>query len=214
MFGRIVTCGAILLLGAVAAPTTPPTTHGNGLSALVAFDRAWQGVTSYSATITIFEQKGSQSQNMTFDYRFDKPSNVAVRVVDGANKGATLVWGGGKTVVVRRGSGFLSLFRRTVSLNDPLVETIRGSTIDQLSFGAILAHSGQPGVLSEAHGEVVDGAPTESVTLIPQSPSADADLTREVIEISAMTHFPVRILGYAGPTLVRKIDIDDVRFVH
>ena len=209
VFGRIVTCVAILVLGSGSAPIAgakePP--------ALMAFDQAWRGVTAYSATISVFEQKGTECQNMTFDYHFNKPSNLALRVVAGANKGATLSWDGGKMVVVRRGSGFLSLFRKTVALNDPLVETIRGSTINQLSFGAILAHSGQPGVLSETHGEVIDGVPTESVTLVPTVPSADADLTREVIEISTATHFPVRILGYAGPTLVRKIDIADVRFV-
>jgi len=116
--------------------------------------------------------------------------------------------------VVRRGSGFLSLFRRTVALNDPLVETIRGSTIDQLSFGAILAHSGQPGALSEANGDVIDGVATEKVTLVPTSPPADANLTREVIEISTTTHFPLRILGYEGSSLVRKIDIADTRFAH
>ncbi|HET9344052.1 MAG TPA: hypothetical protein VFO25_14185, partial [Candidatus Eremiobacteraceae bacterium] len=192
----------------------PPTTLAKEPSALVAFDQAWRGVTAYSAMITVFEQKGSQTQNMTFDYRFTKPSNLALRVVAGANKGATLAWSGGKTVVVRRGSGFLSLFRRTVPLNDPLVETIRGSTINQLSFGAILAHSGQPGSLSETQGEVIDGVATESVTLVPSSPLADADLTREVIEISTATHFPLRILGYEGPTLVRKIDIAEVHFVH
>jgi len=210
VFGRIVTCAAILVLGAGSAPST----QTNEPSALVAFDHAWKGVTAYSATITVFEQKGSQTQNMTFDYRFNKPSNLAIRVVAGANKGATLAWSGGKTVVVRRGSGFLSLFRRTVALNDPLVETIRGSTIDQLSFGAILAHSGQPGALSEANGDVIDGVATEKVTLVPTSPPADANLTREVIEISTTTHFPLRILGYEGSSLVRKIDIADTRFAH
>lgn len=210
MFGHIVICAAILAMGAGATPIE----HAKDPLALVAFDHAWKGVTAYSATITVFEKKGSQSQNMTFDYRFTKPSNLAIRVIAGANKGATLVWGGGKTVVVRRGSGLLSLFRRTVSLDDPLVQTIRGSTINQLSFGAILAHSGQPGVLSEARGKPIDGVATEAVTLVPKSPSADANLTREVIEISTTTHFPLRILGYVGPTLVRKIDIADVHFVH
>ena len=200
----------ILTLGAGTSPITGTKVP----SALVAFDHAWKGVTAYSATITIFEQKGSQTQDMTFDYRFSKPSNLAIRVVAGANKGATLVWDGSSTVVVKRGSGFLSLFRRTVSLDDPLVATIRGSTVSQLSFGAILAHSRQPGVLSERRGEVINGVATEAVTLIPTHPSADANLTREVIEISTTTHFPLRILGYEGPTLVRKIDIADVRLVH
>lgn len=209
MVGRIVTCAAILLLGIGSAPSASLKEP----SALLAFDHAWKGVTGYSATITVFEQKGTRSQNMTFDYRFTKPSNLAVRVLAGANKGATLAWGGGKTVVVCRGSGLLSLFRKTVSLNDPLVETVRGSTINQLSFGAILAHSGQPGALSEAPGEVIGGVSTESVTFVPASPPADADLTREVIEISTLTHFPLRILGFDGPTLVRKIDIADTHFV-
>ena len=30
------------------------------------------------------------------------------------------------------------MFKRTLSLHDPLVTTLRGSSIDQLSFGAIL----------------------------------------------------------------------------
>ena len=41
--------------------------------------------------------------------------------------------------------------------------------------------------------------------------SASAGLTREVIEISNATHFPLRVLGYQGSTLVRKIDFVDVK---
>ena len=210
MFGRILICAAIVLLGAGSAPGAQSSSDP---PALVAFDQAWKGVSGYSATITIFEQKGSQRQNMTLDYRFSKPSDLAIRVLAGTNKGATLDWDGGDTVVVRGGSGLLSLFRKTVPLKDPLVESVRGSTIDQLSFGAILEHSGQPGVLTQCDGEAIDGVPTESVTLVPTSPSDDADLTREVIELSTATHFPLRILGYEGSTLVRKIDIADAHFM-
>jgi hypothetical protein len=148
---------------------------------------------------------------MVFDYTFDKPSSVAVRVVAGANTGARLAWTGGSTVVVRRGSGFLSLFHRTVALHDPLVTTIRGSTIDELGFGAILVHAQLPGLLSELSGDVIDGVATEAVTLIPSHPASDADLTREIIEISSATHLPVRILGYEGSALVRRIDFSNVR---
>jgi len=210
VFRRPLVCAAITALGTGSLPITSTKVP----SALAAFEHAWKGVTAYSATITIFERKGSQTQNMAFDYRFSKPSNLAIRVVAGANKGATLVWDGGRTVVVKRGSGFLSLFRRTVSLDDPIVATIRGSTVDQLSFGAIIAHSRQAGTLSEKRGDVINGVATEAVVLIPAHPSADANLTREVIEISTTTHFPLRILGYAGPTLVRKIDIADAHFMH
>lgn len=210
MLGRVLACMVVVVLSAGSATAA----HAMAPSAIVAFSHAWTGVTGYSATISVFEQKGAQTQNMTFDYHFTKPSTLALRVLAGANTGATLAWNGGNTVVVRRGSGFLSLFRKTVSLDDPLVKTIRGSTIDELSFGAILAHSRQPGALSECPGEVIGGVATDSVTLVPASPAADADLTREVIEISTATHFPLRILGYEGSTLVRKIDIADVHLAH
>ena len=184
-------------------PKAPP--------ALDAFATAWNRLTGYTATATIFEQSGSKTQTMVFDYSFQKPSSVDVRVVAGANAGARLAWKGGSTAVVRRGSGLLSLFHRTVSLHDPLITTIRGSTIDELSFGAILAHAREPGVLSERTGDVVADVSTEAVTLVPTDPKADADLTREVIELSTKTHLPTRILGYTGSLLARKIDFTDVR---
>jgi len=191
------------------APTTPPKTP----TALVAFAHAWRTLKSYNATLTIFEREGAQTQNMVFDYSFTKPSSVTTRVVEGANKGARLAWDGGSTVVVRRGGGLLSMFKKTVSLHDPLVTTIRGSTVDELGFGAILAHSQQPGVLSQTGGGVIDGAATEAVTLIPTHPAFDARLTREVIEISKKTHLPTRVLGYEGSILVRKIDFANIHLV-
>ena len=104
------------------------------------------------------------------------------------------------------------MFKKTLSLHDPLVTTLRGSSIDQLSFGAILAHGlQQGGSLSEAPGEVIDGIPVNAVTLIPAQSGADAGLTREVVELSAVTHLPVRVLGYAGPTLVRRLDFSNIK---
>ncbi len=106
----------LLLFAAINALGAGSVADAKMTPALAAFDQAWKGVSAYNATITIFERDGSRTQSMVFDYRFTKPSSIAVRVAAGANKGATLAWGGGSTVVVRRGSGFLSLFRRTVPL--------------------------------------------------------------------------------------------------
>jgi len=217
-------CALIPMLGMVSLPSglhvgtyalgsakTPPSTASTkSPPAIVAFAHAWKMLKSYSVTLTIFEREGTKTQNMVFDYSFTKPSSVTTRVVEGANKGARLTWDGGSTVVVRRGSGLLSIFKKTVSLHDPLVTTIRGSTVDQLGFGAILAHSQQPGGLSESGGGMIDGAPTEAVTLIPTHPAYDARLTREVIEISKKTHLPTRVLGYEGSILVRKIDFANI----
>jgi hypothetical protein len=207
MLRLVLTCAVILTLGARPSHAIPAKTP----AALAAFAHAWKLVKGYNATITIFEQQGTRTQSMVFDYHFSKPSSVAVRVVAGANTGARLVWEGGSTVLVRRGGGLLSILKKTVPLHDPLVTTIRGSSIDQLSFAAILAHDQQPGILSTKRGEVVDGVATDAVTLIPAHASANANFTREVMEISMKTHFPMRVLGYEGQMLARKIEFSNVR---
>jgi hypothetical protein len=79
------------------------------------------------------------------------------------------------------------------------VTTIRGSSIDQLSFAAILDHgNGEGGTASEAPGPTILGVPTAAVTLIANSSVADAGLTQEVVDISTLTNLPIRVLGYEG----------------
>ena len=47
--------------------------------------------------------------------------------------------------------------------------------------------------------------------LIPAGSVTSAGLTREVVELSALTHLPLRVLGYEGSTLVRRIDFSNVK---
>jgi outer membrane lipoprotein-sorting protein len=201
---------ALLSLAVFFAPSA---VHGRTLPpAWVAFTRAWAGITRYSATVTLFERKGAQVQDMIVDYTFHKPSNATMRVIQGPNAGATLVWNGGTTAAAHRGSGLMAQFKRTFPLHDPQATTIRGSAIDQLSFGAILAHvQNTPVKATQASGPVIDGVATDAVTVVPTTAASSAGLTREVVEISKTTHFPVRMLGYVGVTLVQKIDFSKVR---
>ncbi len=193
-----------------ASATPHETTAGDAEKYVAAFAAAWSGVTSYNASVTVFEQKGAQVQNVVLDYRFRKPSYVTVRVIAGPNAGASLSWDGGPTVVARRGSGLLALFKKTYALHDPQVTMIRGSSIDQLSFGAILADAQEPGALSEAASDAIDGVAADAVTLIPTHAAADAGLTREVVDLSTVTHLPMRVLGFDGATLVLRIDFAKV----
>ncbi len=59
-------------------------------------------------------------------------------------------------------------FKKTMAVDDPLATTVRGSTIDQLSFDAILAHAQQtPGSVAQLPGAPIDGLATDEVRLIP-----------------------------------------------
>jgi len=193
-----------------SAAVTPVLTPSAEPAAWAAFKEAWANITAYRTTITIFEQKGTEVQNVVFDYNFRKPSSATVRCVTGPSAGITLEWSGGDTVVAHRG-GLLAFFKKTHSLHDPQVVTIRGSSIDQLSFGAFLTHSrGTPGTISQAAGPTILGIPTEAVILVPTSSVTDTGLTREIVDLSKPTNLPLRVLGYDGDALVRQIDFSDV----
>jgi hypothetical protein len=180
-------------------------------AAWVAFALAWVGITGYSATVTVSEQLGAKTQQEVLDYTFLKPSSATMHIITGPNAGATVVWSGGTTVVAHRGSGLSAMFKKTFPLHDPQVTTIRGSSLDQLSFGAILVHGADTaGVIAEVDGPTIDGVPTDEVTLVPTNAVIDTGLTLEVVDLSKVTHLPVRLLGYEGATLVRTIVFSNV----
>jgi outer membrane lipoprotein-sorting protein len=220
MFGLVTKIAArrvVVLAGfTTASVCMPSVAHASQSAAaareITAFASAWAGITAYSATVAMVDQKGTQSQSVVFNYMFRKPSNITVHVVAGRNVGVTLTWDGGPTVIAWRGSGFVALFKRTLSLHDPLVTTLRGSTIDDVSFGAILAQGQHDaGSLSEAAGETIGGVHTDAVTLIRTGSSADAGLTREVVELSAVTHLPMRVMSYEGSALVQDVEFSNVK---
>lgn len=199
-------------IGGAAIPPAAASSYANSSAALDAFEGAWSTVTAYSATIKVFEQKDLAVQTMVCKYTFRKPSIVTVDIVEGANSGVSLLWTGGDTLTAHRGAGLLGMFKRTLPLHDPLVLTIRGSSIDQLSFGEIIAHGKETaGTIVQNPGTTIDGIATDAVTLLPSMPTTDSAYMREVIEISTTTHFPLRILGYQGTTLLRRIDFEDVK---
>jgi outer membrane lipoprotein-sorting protein len=193
-----------------AQSASPSRTQG--VSSWTAFERTWSNVSSYSATVAVFERDGAQVQNSVLDYTFRKPASATVHFIAGKNAGVTVVWNGGNTVVAHRGSGIFGLFTKTFTLHDPEVTTVRGSSIDQLSFPAMLAHlQATPGTVSQAPGIPILGVATETVTLVAASPIADTGLTSESIEFALPTGLPLRILGYEGATLVRQIDFSNIK---
>lgn len=206
---RMAIVGVALICSSLTA--TPSQAHNAEPPAWAAFQGIWKNVTSYSATVIVFEREGAEVRSSTLDYTFHKPSSATVHFIAGPNAGVTVAWNGGDTVVAHRGGGLAALFKKKFSLHDPRVTTIRGASIDQLSFAAILAHSqGTPGIMSQDVGPALLDIPTEAITLVPTSSVADTGLTREVVDISVPTGLPLRILGYEENTLVRQIDFSNI----
>jgi hypothetical protein len=184
----------------------------DALHTLEAFQAACAALSGYSAKVTAFERKGDEAEVVVFDYTFHRPSLVSIQVLRGATAGVRLAWSGGPTVTARRGAGPIGLFRRSLPLRDPSLLSPRGSSIDELSFGRILAHALQtPGTIVEGPRGSVNGIPTVSLVFTPANPAADRGYTRETVDLSAAGHLPVRISGYEGSTVVRQIDFGDLK---
>lgn len=199
------TLGSSLAI-ATPAHTTPAS------SVLGGFTRNWGSVSQYTATVTLFERQGTRVQHAVYDYTFRKPSSVTLHVSSGASAGDTLVWDGGTTVIAHRGSGLFSAIEKKFALHDAATTTIRGSSVDQLSFGEILSHARDtPGKLESHAGGTANGEATLALTLVPSNATLDGGLTREVLLLSKTTLLPVRVLGYAGKALVREIDFSNVK---
>lgn len=202
-------CTALALaFGSAAAPAAAQTTP----AAWTAFVQTWADVVAYTATVTVFERQNAAVQNAVLDYSFSKPATASVHFIAGKNAGVTVDWSGGATVVARKGNGLLALFKKTLPLHDPQATSIRGSSIDELSFSSFIAHSlATPGAVSQEPGPTILDVETIAVTLVPVTSAGDSGLTREVIVLSVPTNLPLRVLGYEQDTLVRRIDFTNVK---
>jgi outer membrane lipoprotein-sorting protein len=71
---------AVVLLTAASGPASASASAAEPAAsappALAAFARAWDGVTGYRATVSVYSQKGTDAQHIVFDYTFHKPSMV------------------------------------------------------------------------------------------------------------------------------------------
>ncbi len=203
--------GIVFAIVAGYAPQPAVSSARTVPASWLAFEFAWTDISAYRATVSIFERKGARTQREVVDYTFSKPANATMHIVEGPNAGATLTWNGGSTVVAHRGSGLMAMFTKTFGISDPRVTTIRGSSINELSFGAILVHAHDTdGSVTRTDGPRIDDVATDEVSLIPTNSIINTGLTLEVVDLSQVTGLPIRVLGYQGPTLVREIDFSNV----
>lgn len=187
---------AVAATASASAQTQPP--------ALTAATAAYAKISGYHTTAHVYQVKGTETQNSVYDYTFAKPTSVSMNIVSGPNNGATVTWTGGTSV--RAGKG---MFTKTVDLTDPMVLSLRGMTIVQLSFGSILQHAAEAAGTLTASTTTLGGATVNLVNLDVANPQGDDGLTREVLYLSQSTNLPVRVDGFVGTTLVQTVSFEN-----
>lgn len=192
---------------ASTANSISPSPHVAAAATLRSYAARWAALRAYSTTVTLFERKGENVDRRVLDYRFEKPGHVVIRVISGPHAGSILTWDGGPALTAQLGSGLLGAFKRRLALHDATAVTVRGSSIDELGYGAILTRleTNLHDVTEDAPARI-DGEPVWTLVLTPADPALNDGFTREVISLSQKTLVPVRITGFEAQTLVCRLD--------
>jgi outer membrane lipoprotein-sorting protein len=197
------------VMAALFIGTTSAARADNTSSNLRAMQKAWSQVTSYTATIVSDEIPEGQSTtpfDRTYDFKFLKPHTAQFVITDGAGRGAAATWDGGYQVRFHQG-GLLSALKMTVSTSDKRVASVRGDSIDSLSFGTqIDVFATTEGALTD--GKDASGQPT--VTLTPQSYEFGG-VTRDTLTLDRATHLPIKRERYVGNKLVKTENFTNVK---
>lgn len=170
------------------------------------FSSAWDAVHTYTCTIAAHEVRGKDVQDRVYKLAFSRPNNMRMDIVGGAGHGGAAVWTGGDTVYGHQG-GFLSFVRLHLNIHDPKAVSLRGTTVAQASFGALLTRI-KSLKTSERDAKDVDGVTTLTATVL--DPKTEAGVTRVVMMFGA-NHLPVEYDEYQGDLVVNHVRYTDYK---
>lgn len=197
---RALICSFVFALCALVGATAARA--DNSAPAITAFNKAFAAIKDYTCTITIHEQKGSQSQNRVYSYSFMKPSYAKTLIVSGDGAGSGGVWTGGDQVSGHQG-GILSGIHLKVSVHDPKAVDLYGFTIpDGLLQNIVAKYQTIPGTLTQTAGGKLGGVLTDRLDLKVANPATTLGFTEEILYLSQVTHFPIREIIYSGNQIV------------
>jgi hypothetical protein len=136
---------------------------------------------------------------------------VKVAVISGSGKGGVVVWDGGPNVRGHEG-GMLKFITLTMGLHSARVSSLRGATIENGTFTWQVQHLRTiKGKMSEEPGPVIDGSPTDVITVDGVDPDVEQGMTKEAYYISRKSGLLSRFQGFEGNMLVRQSDYTDVK---
>ena len=109
--------------------------------------------------------------------------------------------------------GILSGIHVKVDLHDPRALSLHGVTIpDGLLPGIIDDYATIPGTLRRRTMESkIEGADADRLDLRVADPTANHDITEQIVYLSKSTHWPIRQILYSGSQIVLDESISDLK---
>ncbi|HLJ82690.1 MAG TPA: hypothetical protein VKT51_00770 [Candidatus Eremiobacteraceae bacterium] len=185
---------------------TPAVASPAGDAALAKWTKAWSQVQTYTVTMTARETQGSDVQDRVYDLYYAAPNHVRMDIVDGAGKGSQALWTGGDTVDGHQG-GFLRFIHLHLKLTNPIATSMRGVTIAQATFGAVLD------MIKALKASSLDAATvgdTTTITATVADPTTDGGITKDVVYL-ASNGLPTGYDQYEGDIDVNHMVYSDLK---
>lgn len=179
--------------------------------AIVAFDHTFADVNDYTCVLHSYEVNGARTQDRVYQYSFMKPHYLKTLILSGDGKGSGAVWAGGDQVSGHVG-GIFSGIHVKIAIDDPRALSLHGVTIpDGLLPGIIDRYGTIPGTLTQSEGGKIGNVETDRLDLRVADPSANHDITEQIVYLSKSTHWPVRQIMYSGSRVVLDESVSDLK---
>jgi len=107
-------------------------------SLIAAIDKDWRLVKDCSCTMEAHIRKGNVEQDRISEYIFKKPKWIRMKIIEGDNAGAEVMFDPYENEVTARASGILGIFPISFSPENSRVRSIRGHRLDENYLGFVI----------------------------------------------------------------------------
>ncbi len=180
-----------LLCGVGAGYTCDTSKHIDADSVLTLFEKAWEAIEDYECTFESRVKKGKKSRYGIYEYKFKKPKWIFIKIIDGKNKGAKIVYNPNTKKVRACKGGVLSFIKITAKPTDKKVLSMRGNRIDESHWGAIFKEGSYTLESCEQRfvgKETFEGRETWIIEFTTSKPEANKDIAKERFWIDQKIH--------------------------
>lgn len=187
-----------------AAPPAPPQPSPSVL--LDAMKAKWDSIRQYTCILDTWTRRGTETSHKIIDFAFRKPSLVRNHVLEGDNKGSTVVRTADGKLLGKKG-GVLGLVVLTLEDDDERIRNLRGVRFYNGTFGYVIdgfrqemADGWTIEVLPPAKRDGVDCVRVQATAPPGKVPAGEAD--RDVIWIDEKTSLLKGRQQWVGKTKV------------
>lgn len=95
-----------------------------------------RNLSTFYSILEVYNKLGNNEESIIYEFYFQKPDKIKLEVIEGKDKGTTLVYQNNK-IRFKKG-GILSFIPLSLNVDDPLVLSIRKGRINELAFDYII----------------------------------------------------------------------------